>query len=153
MAKSPSSYYGEHFILDMVGCDATRFHRTFVKAFMKNACEIFNFTAGPLHFWGYADPAERAAAPKHLRGISAVQFIETSNVIIHCIDHLGRVMINVFACGPLQASHNQIRLDDFTAYARLFWRGRNAQELLIYRGGGHGYQTGPGHRYQECHED
>lgn len=139
--------YGQHYILDMAGCDTTRFCRTFIKGFMKNTCEILKLKVGPLHFWDYVDPHERAQAPKHLAGISAVQFIETSNIIIHCIDHLGRVMIDVFACGELNASHNNIYLKQFNRYSRIYWRASYAQDHIMWRGS-LGYPDSPTNRYR-----
>ena len=122
--------YGQHYLLDMRGCDAHRFHRVFVKSFMKNACGIFGLRAGPLHFWDFTDPCERARAQKHLAGISAVQFIETSNIVIHCIDHRGIVMIDVFVCGTL----HQINIDAFRSFTEIFWRASASEDQLLNRG-------------------
>lgn len=37
---------------------------------------------------------------EHLRGVSAVQFIETSTIVIHSLDILEKVFVNIFSCKP-----------------------------------------------------
>ena len=43
-------------------------------------------------------PPEEQQTEVHLKGTSAVQFILTSNIIIHTLDLLGNVYINIFSC-------------------------------------------------------
>ena len=52
-----------------------------------------------LHFWddvGVA-PEEQQTSP-HTKGTSAVQFILTSTIVIHTLDLMSAVYINVFSC-------------------------------------------------------
>jgi S-adenosylmethionine/arginine decarboxylase-like enzyme len=44
------------------------------------------------------EPEEYNKAPDHLKGISLVQFIKTSNITIHTLDTLKRVYLNIFSC-------------------------------------------------------
>jgi S-adenosylmethionine/arginine decarboxylase-like enzyme len=51
------------------------------------------------YFWddvGVA-PDEKQTSP-HTKGTSAVQFILTSNIVIHTLDELAAVYINIFSC-------------------------------------------------------
>jgi len=52
-----------------------------------------------LHFWDY-DNEEKEFLPPHLKGTSAVQFIRTSNIVIHTLDDLNKVFLNIFSCKP-----------------------------------------------------
>jgi len=96
--------YGQELILDLRGCDSRQFTRPAVKMFMRRVCRIMGVQAERLEIWDYEDPKERAAAPPHLKGISAVQFLTTSNVTLHCLDDLGLVCLNLFTCGEMQHS-------------------------------------------------
>lgn len=51
-----------------------------------------------LHFWDYEEPDEKAAAPPHLRGTSAVQFIKTSSIVVHTLDQLRAFYLDLFSC-------------------------------------------------------
>ena len=93
--------YGDELILDLHGCDPALFTAARIEEFMRGFCDkILDMTRGPFHVWGFDDPLEKAQAASHLKGTSAIQFIETSNVTIHCLDDLGSVYLNVFSCKP-----------------------------------------------------
>jgi len=47
-------------------------------------------------------PEEQETEP-HLKGTSAVQFIETSNIVIHTLDILESVYLNIFSCKDFNA--------------------------------------------------
>ncbi len=122
--------YGIEYILDLQGCDAKQFTRPAIAMFMRRICRIMNLTPEELHIWGYDDPAEKAAAPPHLKGVSAVQFITTSNVTIHALDDLGLVCLNIFTCGKWQH-------DDITNARRFavdWFHAHSYTEQLLNRG-------------------
>jgi len=95
-------YYGKELILDIHKCDITTFTRKSIKKFYKKLCKLIHMEAHDLHFWDYEDMdmtlEEWDALPPNVRGISAIQFIMTSNITIHALDLLGCVYINVFSC-------------------------------------------------------
>ena len=52
-----------------------------------------------LHFWDYQDdPEGYKKAPDHLKGTSSVQFISTSDIVIHTVDVMKNVHLNIFSC-------------------------------------------------------
>lgn len=52
-----------------------------------------------IHFWDYEDDIDGyRTAPKHMKGITAVQFLSVSNITIHCLDELHTVYFNIFSC-------------------------------------------------------
>lgn len=98
MASTP---YGYSTILDVVECDSTTFTRDSIEKFLSALCEAIDMEREDLHFWDYdSDPQGYAAAPSHLRGVSAVQFIKTSSIVIHTLDDLGIMFIDLFSCKP-----------------------------------------------------
>lgn len=90
--------YGKELILDLHGCTAT-FDRPMIKQYFVILCMKINMDRCDLHFWDYEDyPEEYKEAPAHLKGISAIQFIKTSNITIHTLDEMKRVYLNIFSC-------------------------------------------------------
>lgn len=91
--------YGMEVIVDLKGCYSQCFNRTTIKEFFKDLVERIEMEAGPKHFWDYRwFPWLKKTDPVHVIGTSAVQFIRTSNITIHCIDGLKTVYLNVFSC-------------------------------------------------------
>lgn len=68
-----------------------------------------------LVFWDYKwDPIAKKSAPAHLKGTSLVQFISTSSIVIHTLDDLQKVYIDIFSCKQLdRAVATQIVLHHF----------------------------------------
>lgn len=91
--------YGYSSVLDVVDCNPDTFTRESIERFLVTLCEAIDMEREDLHFWDYeGDPEGYAAAPAHLRGVSAVQFIKTSSIVIHTLDDLQVVFIDLFSC-------------------------------------------------------
>lgn len=98
----PDQPYGHECILDVH--DSCLFDREMIEDFCVGLCDMLGMKRGDLHFWDYdGDPEGYKAAPPHLKGTSAVQFIWTSNITIHALDELKRFYLNVFSCKPFDA--------------------------------------------------
>lgn len=94
-----STIYGYSTILDAYDCDSAKFTRKNIEAFLVSLCEAIDMEREDLHWWDYDDdPEGYAAAPSHLRGISAVQFIKTSSIVVHTLDDIGVLFIDLFSC-------------------------------------------------------
>jgi S-adenosylmethionine/arginine decarboxylase-like enzyme len=98
-APAPQEY-GQELILDIHEADPANFTRARITEYMHCLCDnIIYMEREDLHFWDYEDDPElKAAQPPHLKGVSAVQFIKTSNITIHTLDDLRKVFINIFSC-------------------------------------------------------
>ncbi len=91
--------YGYELILDLHGCDVGKFTRKSIEGYMEAVCEAIDMKRADLHFWDYEGvPVEERPKEAHLLGTSAVQFIETSNIVIHALDLLEAVYVNIFSC-------------------------------------------------------
>ena len=90
--------YGKELIIDIhdVELESTRGD---LERFFTELCDLIDMVREDLHFWDY-DGEEEAYknAPAHLKGISAIQFIRTSSIVIHTLDDLHKVFINIFSC-------------------------------------------------------
>lgn len=98
MEKTP---YGYELILDLHGCDVSRFNRKSLDGYFAMICKAIDMQKCKRYFWddvGVA-PEEQQTLP-HTKGTSAVQFILTSTIVIHTLELLGAAYVNIFSCKP-----------------------------------------------------
>ena len=93
--------YGMELVLDLHGCDTSKFNRKSLKKYFRELCLKIDMTPCKLTFWDdIGVPVEERQTSPHTKGTSAVQFILTSNITIHTLDILGNAYINIFSCKP-----------------------------------------------------
>ena len=120
--------YGEELILDIEDCNIKMFTRRKLRVFFVALCKEIGTKRANLYFWDYdGDQRARREAQPHLAGISAVQFIETSDIRIHTLDKLKTVYLNIFSCKEFDV----IAAKDF---AIKFFGGLETNSLVITRG-------------------
>ena len=91
--------YGTELILDLHECDASKFTRQGIESFFENLCELINMERCDLHFWDDVGvPADEQQTDPKTKGISAVQFILTSTIVIHTLVSMKAAYVNVFSC-------------------------------------------------------
>jgi S-adenosylmethionine/arginine decarboxylase-like enzyme len=95
--------YGYELIMDLHGCDVSKFNRTSLDNYFEKLCTAIDMKRADLHFWDDEGlpPEERQTLP-HTKGSSAVQFMLTSSVVVHTLDLLEAVYINIFTCKPFE---------------------------------------------------
>lgn len=92
--------YGKELIADVSGCNVRTFTREAIEEFMVAVTAEIGAERADLHFWDYhGAPEEYAAAQPHMKGTSAVQFISLSTIVVHTLEDLESVYVNVFSCG------------------------------------------------------
>lgn len=96
--------YGKELIIDLHNCDTRLFTRKIFEQFLKELCHLIDMEREDLHFWDYkGDHKAYKEAPPHLKGISLIQFIKTSNITIHSLDKLKKLFLNIFSCKPFDS--------------------------------------------------
>lgn len=91
--------YGFELILDLHGCDVSKFNRTSLRKYFAKLCKAIDMKRCELYFWDdYGVPAKEKQTLRHTKGTSAVQFILTSTITIHTLDLLKAVYVNIFSC-------------------------------------------------------
>ena len=91
--------YGVELILDLHGCDSSTFTRESITGYFECLCKLINMQREALHFWDdIGVPEDEKQTSPHTQGTSAVQFILTSSIIIHTLDQLSAVYVNMFSC-------------------------------------------------------
>lgn len=120
--------YGKELILDLHDCDIKTFTRKSIKKYFKELCILIDMKRDTLYWWDYSGIPEEeySAIPAHLRGISAIQFITTSNITIHTLDLLKHVYINIFSCKEF----NTLLASEFS---EKWFDGKIVQNLKIER--------------------
>ena len=93
--------YGYELILDLHGCNVSTFTRQSLTKYFIKLCKAIDMRRCELYFWDDegVPPEERQTLP-HTKGISAVQFILTSNIVIHTLELLQAAYVNIFSCKP-----------------------------------------------------
>lgn len=119
--------YGIELILDLKHCKALPVSRGNLASFLAELCEVIEMEPEDLHFWDYEhDPAAYLRAPAHLKGRSAVQFIRTSTIVVHTLDKLQKVYINIFSCKKFDANKARV-------FCERYFDGENACSQLVER--------------------
>jgi S-adenosylmethionine/arginine decarboxylase-like enzyme len=120
--------YGKELILDIHNCDVSKFNRKDIEAYLVELCdEVIDMERADLHWWDYEDqPEEYDKAPAHLKGISCVQFIMTSNITIHTLDELGIIYLNIFSCKDFVA-------DDVIDFTKGWFSGEVIKSTVVDR--------------------
>lgn len=91
--------YGKEVILDLHNCDVSTFTRRSIRKYCKVLCKAIDMHRDTLVFWDdYGVPAKYKQTQPHTKGITAVQFILTSNITIHTLSDLKSVYLNIFSC-------------------------------------------------------
>ncbi len=119
--------YGKELILDLHDCVCLPCSRSFLGSYLKELCELICMERAELYFWDYEGlPEEYENAAPHLKGISAVQFIMTSNITIHTLDDLKKVFINIFSCRDFDA-------DIVVKFSEDYFRGCIVSNVVVER--------------------
>ncbi len=99
VTRKRSKSYGCELILDLNGCDGATFNRKSLDLFFTELCDLIAMEKCEVHFWDDVGvpPEERQTSP-HTKGTSAVCFILTSTIVVHTLDELKSVYVNIFSC-------------------------------------------------------
>ena len=91
--------YGEELILDLHGCDVSRFTRSGIERYCTELCNLIDMERCDLHFWDDVGvPEDEQQTDPKTKGTSAVQFILTSTIVIHTLDLMKTAYVNIFSC-------------------------------------------------------
>lgn len=95
----PEKPYGYELIMDLHGCDASKFNRTSLDNYFEKLCNAIGMKKCERYFWDDVGlPEEKKQTSPYTKGSSAVQFILTSSIVIHTLNLLKAVYVNIFSC-------------------------------------------------------
>ena len=109
--------YGHELILDLHGCDPATFTRASIDGYFETLCKAINMIKCERYWWDDVGvPPEEQQTSPHTKGTSAVQFILTSTIVVHTLDLLKAVYVNIFSCKEFDpAMAKQITMEWFKA--------------------------------------
>ncbi|QQG49645.1 MAG: S-adenosylmethionine decarboxylase [Candidatus Berkelbacteria bacterium] len=85
--------YGTELMLDMHGCNPEMFTKENLGKYISEVLELIQMERhGEPVFW------EDNSGIPHLDGVSAMQFIKTSTLVIHCMKLMKLSLVNIFSC-------------------------------------------------------
>ena len=91
--------YGVELVLDLHGCNTEKFTREDIDRFFTELCRLIDIVKCDVHFFDDVGvPEEEKQTLPHTKGTSAVCFILTSSIVIHTLDILKAVYVNIFSC-------------------------------------------------------
>lgn len=121
------SPYGVELVLDLHGCDPTTFNRVSIDRFFTELCDLIDMERCVVHFWDDVGvPEEEQQTLPHTKGTSAVCFILTSSIVIHTLDLLEAVYLNIFSCKPFDPN-------TATAFAKKWFCAQEANPSFLTR--------------------
>ncbi len=119
--------YGYELILDLHNCDPSTFNRKSIDQFFTDLCDLIEMDKCEVHFWDDVDvPPEEQQTEPHTKGTSAVCFILTSTIVVHTLDLLGTVYVNIFSCKEYEA-------DVAAEFTKKWFRGEIRNSTFIER--------------------
>jgi len=119
--------YGKELIIDIHGCGPGEFSREEIKQYFDDLCFRIDMKQCDLHFWDDLEtPEDKKQTSPHTVGVSAIQFILTSNITIHTLPLLGKVFVNIFSCKDFNSR-------DAANFSVDFFGGRIAKETEVIR--------------------
>lgn len=119
--------YGYELILDIHNCDSETFNRRSLNRFFTELCTLIDMQKCRVHFWDDVGvPVDEQQTEAHTKGTSAVCFILTSTIVVHTLDMLKTVYVNVFSCKDFDPTMAQ-------AFAERWFKGTSKQSTFIRR--------------------
>lgn len=120
--------YGKELILDLRDCDPETMNRGNIRRFMERACAKMEVEACDLHFWDDEGlPAEECQTDPKKKGVSAVQFLLTSSIVLHALELRREVYLNMFSC---ETFNDRLLVD----VALRSFGGRIVSQHVVHRG-------------------
>ncbi len=114
-------FYGKELILDLHNCDTNLFTKKHIRKFIITLCDFIDMKRyGKPMFW------KDTSNIFHLKGISAMQFIVTSDIVIHTLDIPKAVLINIFSCKDFDTRKT-------TDFSKKFWKAKKIMAREINR--------------------
>ena len=119
--------YGVELVLDLHECDPTTFTRDSLDHFFTQLCDLIEMEKCVVHFWDDVGvPEEEQQTEPHTKGTSAVCFILTSSIVVHTLDLLGAVYVNIFSCKSFDP-------DTAADFAAGWFKGRTVKRAFLER--------------------
>lgn len=122
ISQDDTNPYGVELVMDLHECDLEDLvNKEKLAEFFIVLCEKIDMKrhGEPLYWEDHSDIP-------HLRGVSAMQFIETSTIVCHPLPILKSVYVNIFSCKEFNA-------EMALKFCMDFWRAKKEVHTLLTR--------------------
>lgn len=127
MERDERQPYGYEVLIDLHKCDPRTFNRRSIDGFFTELCNAIDMDRCETHFWDDIGVSkEEQQTEPHAKGTSAVCFILTSTIVIHTLDLLGAVYVNIFSCKEFDP-------DVATQCTEEWFKGQSRQKTFLKR--------------------
>ena len=89
-----NNIYGEELIIDLHKCNRDKLNQGDISEFLNILCDKIKMQRVSKHFYDL----KSEESDDQYAGISVIQFITTSSIIIHTYNKKGNLYLNVFSC-------------------------------------------------------
>ena len=97
--KRETEPYGYELVLDLHDCNSEKFNRADIDRYFTELCRRISMEKCEVHFWDDVGvPTDERQTSAQTKGTSAVCFILTSTIVVHTLDLLSAVYVNIFSC-------------------------------------------------------
>jgi len=118
----PEGHYGQELVIDLHKC-TENLNKNGVIEFLRGIVKEIDMEAvGDPIVWD--DPHSEVL---HFQGCSGLQWIKTSNIIIHTLSKSKTAYINIFSCKPFD-------VDKAFSYTQSHFKAGNGNKQLLMRG-------------------
>ena len=90
--------YGYELILDLHHCKVSTFNRESISSYFETLCKAIDMQRCDVYWWDDPEGRDERCKLLHTQGVSAVQFIVTSSIVVHALELLESAYINIFSC-------------------------------------------------------
>ena len=113
--------YGIELLLDFKRCDLSDLSRQKLTDYFVPLCDLIGMVR-------HGEPlfCEHHSGIPHLTGTSAIQFIQTSNVVAHTLPLLKAVYLNIYFCKPFDTERAK-------QFSMEFWRAESVGYTVVTR--------------------
>jgi S-adenosylmethionine/arginine decarboxylase-like enzyme len=119
--------YGYELVMDLHECNASSFTRDSIDRYFSDLCDLIDMERCVVHFWDDVGVSEEEKQTlPHTKGTSAVCFILTSSIVIHTLDLLGAVYVNIFSCKSFD-------VDDAREFTKNWFGATHVRETSLAR--------------------
>lgn len=119
--------YGKELILDLSNCNVETFTRESIGSYFDELCELIDMQAEDRYFWDDEGlPPEECQTNPKTCGVSAVQFILTSTIVVHSLTKLRKVFINIFSC-------KEFDINEARAFTIKWFDSKMCSDIVVHR--------------------
>ena len=95
--KAKKDNYGRQVVLTLHDVNKDKYTVASLRHFVEQLCDEIGMQRGPMYTWGNNKELGKLRNPK-ADGLSVIQFLYESSIVVHAPDEIGKIFVTVFSC-------------------------------------------------------